>query len=1028
MGYFNHDRKYNINISADPEIENPKLTHINRLPARTTVIPALHRGVYYRNKEESEFITSLNGAYRFCWEQYDSKPDFYGIHYDDSLWDTLEVPSMWQYHGYGKPEYPNVWYSIPFNPPYISYENPVGYYRRHLCFTPKNENGRQILHFDGVDNAYFVYLNGKEVGMSKGSRMPAEFDVTDKIVSGDNLLAVKVFTRSDASYLENQDMLLASGIFRDVYLIDMPTVSVWDYEIIPDLKGIELAVTLNEKGDGYSVSAEMDSVKAVASADSEIVKLRLEPENPVLWNAENPYLYDLTIKLYHCGEIVEIHSKRIGLRTVETVGSRLLVNGMPITIKGVNRHEHNPKNGRAVSIEQIEKELKIIKKNNINAIRCSHYPNNPAFYEIASELGIYVADEADIESHGCDAIGDQGYLSKSPLWRSAYIDRTVRMAERDKNETCVIIWSIGNECGQGKNIEECAKYLRGFKVRKPILQAQDDAYNPVFSDFRQNGYCPLSVLDTYPADGEPVILTEYAHSMGNSPGGLADYWKKIYHTDWFIGGFIWELKNHGFYSKGKDGKARYLYGGDFGDYNHYSNFTLDGLLFSDGREKPAMREVFQVYSPVWVEYRDGIKLMNTMDFTDLSELTVKWELLEDYNILKSGNMRAPKASPHTEVEFDPGYGYFEPVPGAEYYVNLEFFKNGKSVGISQIKLPIKNAKVKPSELCFDGNITVGNGKLTVNLKDSSIVFSGGLIETYKYKGRNLPVSNMKMSFYRAPTDNDGLVGLRAGHAGDWDWCFLNHITFSCEKIKTEKTENALRITAEGKTMPPARFAGFETVLIYDIYSDGKIFIEITGKPYGCLPGVLPRIGVSFEADGKYNRVEWYGRGQQENYSDRKLSAIMGLYSSDISELNTVYDVPQETGNREDVAFLNVTDGANFGIAVIGSPRFAFSYHDFTLENLTKARHCDELNYSDKNYLYIDYRMRPLGSYSCGPEPEEMYELHPHTYRFCFTLMPYASSESSLELARQQARAQNEALSDTFTANVSERIPQNFNCF
>lgn len=1028
MSYFNRDREYDINISADPELENPKLQHINRLAPRSTVIPSLHKGVYYRNKEESELITSLNGNYSFYYAPYDSMPKFYLTDFEESNWDIIDVPSMWQYRGYGKPAYPNVRYDIPFNPPYISCENPVGYYRRHFSFSSKNKDGRVILYFGGVDNAFYVYLNGREVGMSKGSRMPAEFDVTDLINNGDNLLAVKVFSHSDATYLENQDMLLANGIFRDVFVIDTPNVSVWDYEIISDLKGIDLTITLNGDWENCMLSAEFGSAKTEVRIESNTVKLRLEPENPILWNAENPHLYELTLMLIKDGKILEIHSKKVGLRTVSVEGSHLLVNGVPITLKGINRHEHDPKNGKALTAEQTERELKIIKKNNINAIRCSHYPDSPALYEAAAELGIYLADEADIETHGCHSAGDQGFLNKSPLWLDVFLDRTKRMVERDKNETAVIIWSIGNECGTGQSTEKCAEYLRSINDPKPVLQAQDDFYNPRFTDFRQNGYCTLAALEEYPDNGgKPVLLTEYGHAMGNSPGGLYDYWNKIYHTDWFVGGFLWEFKNHGFYTSGKDGKPRYLYGGDFGDFNHWSNFTLDGFLLSDGREKPSMREVFQVYSPVWVEYRDGIRLLNTCDFTDLNEFTLNWELLEDYKVIDEGIVTAPSAKPHTEVLFEPLYKAFCRISGAVYRVNLRFYKGAELVSFCQVTLPEVKQKETVVLPNFDGEVKTENGKITVILKENEIVFENGMLKSYIHNGKSLPIANMKMSLYRAPTDNDGIVGLRDERAGDWNNCFLHHSAFSCERLNVERHKEYLRITAAGKTLPPACFAGFETVICYDVYSDGKIFTELTCNPYGYLPNTLPRLGVCFEADNSYNRAEWYGRGELESYPDRKLSAPFGLYSADVSELNTVYDVPQETGNHEDTVFLNIIDVTGDGITVIGSPSFAYSYHNFTLENLTAARHCDELCYSDKNYLYIDYRMRPLGSHSCGPEPEEMYELRPHSFRFCFTVAPYESSEASLKLARSETRAKTEALSGTYNPIVCKQTPQNFNC-
>lgn len=433
----------------DERLRNPQFLQENRLSPRATSVPALHQGVYFRNKEDSELIQILNGDFKFSYQPEDNDKDFYKEDYDDSSWDVLPVPSMWQYHGYGKPAYPNVEYPFPFHPPYVSCENPVGYYRRKFM-AKKTE--RSILYFGGVDNAFYVYLNGQYVGFSKGSRMPAEFDVSDQLQDGENLLCVKVFTYSDATYLENQDMLLASGIFRDVMLYHLGDVTIWDYFMRTEENKIIIEVTLKgEHLEGYVIKAVADGIVQEKQAEHKMC-FELEMENPLLWNAETPNLYDAELHLIKENETVEVHSKKIGFVSYRTEGNQMLVNDTPITIKGINRHEHDPKNGRAITVDMIEKELKIIKEHNMNAIRCAHYPNHPAFYEIASELGIYVMDEADLETHGCSSVGDQGYLSKRSEWLPAYLDRIERMIERDKNETCIFMWSTGNEHGFGENV------------------------------------------------------------------------------------------------------------------------------------------------------------------------------------------------------------------------------------------------------------------------------------------------------------------------------------------------------------------------------------------------------------------------------------------------------------------------------------------------------------------------------------------------------------------------------------------------
>ena len=414
-------------MNFDPNIEDQSVLHINRLPARATVVPAKWRGVYYRNKYESSLIRSLNGDYRFRYLPSDTEKDFYREAVDDSSWDVIDVPSMWQYRGYGKPEYPNIRYSIPFLPPYIKKQNPVGLYRR--VFTVERPAGRTILHFAGVDNAFYVYLNGETVGFSKGSRVPAEFDVTPYIRAGENLLAVKVFTYSDGTYLENQDMLLASGIFRDVFLIETAENTLWDYRVTTTYSSISVEVKLRIASP-YRVRLTLDGTVAEYDA-AERVSHTFPLEDARLWTAETPNLYDLNIELLKGDDIFEVHSKRVGIMHTRIEGNKFLVNEHPIYIKGINRHENDPWNGKSLTVDGIRRDLEMIKANNLNAIRMAHYPNDPATYEFAAELGLYLMDEADIETHGAHILnGDQGYLSKLPEWLPAYMDRTVRMMER----------------------------------------------------------------------------------------------------------------------------------------------------------------------------------------------------------------------------------------------------------------------------------------------------------------------------------------------------------------------------------------------------------------------------------------------------------------------------------------------------------------------------------------------------------------------------------------------------------------------
>lgn len=1041
-----------------PELENPGLQHKNRLDPRSNLIPAQKAGVYYKNKEESAYLQSLNGEYRFLYREQDCVKTFFANELDDSGWDTIDVPSMWQYRGYGKCTYPNTNYAIPFNPPYVCCPNPVGYYRRHFRAKPGE---RTILHFGGVDNAFYVYLNGGFVGFSKGSRNPAEFDVTHLIKEGDNLLAVKVFTYSDATYLECQDMLFANGIFRDVYLLHTKKVSLWDYRVTTDLKGFFLHLKLTEAAPAgkveIAIGEEVQNFPAQKTIDTYFAI-----ENPKLWNSEEPNLYDLEIRLLAEGEAYEMHSKKIGMLHSEIRGEKLLVNGMPVYLKGVNRHEYDCDNGRAISVALIEKELKLIKENNINAVRCSHYTNHPAFYEICSEIGLFVMDEADLESHGCDATGDQGYLSKRKEWLPAYMDRVERMLKQNKNEACIFMYSMGNECGQGQNQIECMKYTMAYEPDKVAIHDQQRAGKDLFEQPRgeydnilRAGY--RNAADTQRLiDEHPISMQiEYGHAMGNSPGFLEGYQKFVYENESYLGGFVWEFKNHGFHRKDEQGRDYYLYGGDFGDKNHWYNFCLDGYLMSDGTPKHSWYELGQVFAPVYVTYDGQIRLKNTFNFRSLDTLTMDWELKEDYRVIKWGSMQLPKVEPHGETLLTlPG----EPdqyVPGAKYFMNLYFYEAGekedekesekehgiscseeigktakwkgteskerKMVGSHQMILPVQINKTLYVPEAFSGSMEADGTGLVINGKDFRVRFENGLLCSYRCQQQVLLDSPLAFNLYRAPTDNDGILGMEnpAFHrnAAQWNLACLDTVTFAPMELYGELKKDRAVYHAKGKLLPLAKYYGFEAEVEYSVYEDGLIKVDVKAVPYGTFTKTLPRIGLYTALDQQMNQVTWYGRGDRENYSDCKKASPIGLYSKPVQETYTIYDMPQETGNHENTSYVIVSkkEGENeqnqetMGLAVIGCDEFAFSCHDFTLESLTKAVHKNEVKKSDRNYLYIDYKMRGLGSNSCGPEPEEEFELRPHAFEFVFVLAGNITQEKALAMARKDFGSKTQAL-------------------
>lgn len=1012
----------NLLVNTDPNIENQNILHINRLRARATVIPAQKSGVYYQNKEDSCFIRSLNGDYKFKYLLSDSFKDFYSCEVSDGDWDTIDVPSMWQYRGYGDPEYTNTLYPIPFMPPYVRKQNPVGIYRR--AFTVEKPSGKTILHFAGVGGAFYAYLNGVTVGFSKGSRIPAEFDVTDLIREGENILAVKVFTYSDATYLENQDMLLANGIFRDVFLIETEKNTLWDYRVTTTYSSISVEARLCVDSP-YRVRFTLDGKSAEYDA-ADVVKHTFSLEAPRLWNAEEPNLYDLKIELADSKGAFEVHSKRVGIMHTRVEGNKLLVNEKPIYVKGVNRHENDPWNGQAITVEQIRRDLASIKANNLNAIRMAHYPNNPATYEIAAELGLYLMDEADLETHGVHAFnGDQGFLSKSPDWYPAYEDRIVRMIERDKNETAIFLWSTGNECGRGENLEKCAELIRAFDPTREVICAQDPGENMPFRNF---GYYPMKTAKAFSEEGYPVLAIEYAHAMGNSPGALEDYWNYNYTNEKMLGGFVWEFRSHGFGARDEKGNAFIKYGGDFNDIYHWTNFSLDGFHLSDGRPKPTWFELGQVSFAAYTTYENGeIRIKNTNDFLSLSYLTAKYEIECDGTAVRVCELTIPEILPHESATLAPDLRIDNPVSGARYYLNVIYYKDGVQVHKKQFSLGVLEAARPYQPQKAKAEVSVSDYILTVGYGELKCVFEKGMLASIKKGDEVIFDTPMKLNFHRAYIDNDGIPGLFPRRIGEWKYFMLQHFYFNLMDMDVEEKDDRVVVNVNGMQTVHSHYLGFFIKLVYEIFSDGTVLINVKGEPYGMVPRAIPRIGVAFEIPEKYERARWLGRGPLESYPDSKANAPISIYERSVNEMNFIYDMPQETGNHEDTYALTLkTKSGNCGMSVIGCDRFAFSYHDFTLDDLTEARHSNELNKSEKKYLYVDYKMRGLGSNSCGPEPEPEYELNPHKFSFSFALGT-SGFEDALEKSRLDFGRTTEALSDAYVYTPPQKISYVADC-
>lgn len=1009
--------------------------HLNRLSSRAYFIP-------YHDLESaltfergcSRWFKLLNGSWKFNFSPtpFDVPEDFFIEDFDDSLWDDIRVPGCWQLQGYGRPHYTDLIYPFPVDPPRVPAENPTGSYRREFYIPDEWKSLQILLRFEGVDSAFHVWVNGHEVGYSQGSRLPAEFDISPFVRAGKNILAVRVYQWSVGSYLEDQDMWWLSGVFRDVYLLARPKIHLADFFAIPMLdenykNGTLKIRTWWENTDfkevyNYQIEYRLldkecrlvvdplicKDIRLVPGINGEM-EVTIEVENPNKWTAETPYLYNLLIVLKdRNGNTVEVVPARIGFRNIEIKEGNLLVNGVPIMLKGVNRHEFHPDLGRTVPLEWMIEDILLMKRHNINAVRTSHYPNDPRFYDLCDKFGLYVIDEADLECHGFELIGDINRLSNDPRWEKAYMDRVERMVQRDKNHPCIIMWSLGNESGFGCNHEAMAALCRKLDPTRLIHYEGD--FEAKVTDVVSTMYTPLEKLIELAVKEDiqkPHILCEYAHAMGNGPGGLKEYWDAFYRHKRLQGGFVWEWMDHGIRRRTEDGGEYFAYGGDFGDEPNNSNFCIDGLVRPDHVPSPGLIEYKKVIEPVKVEEvelsKGEVKVTNRYDFITLDHLHITWNITVDGRILQSGNLPTLHIGPGESAIVSIPYCIpTNPLAGKDYWLNIYFTlafdtlwaPRGHEVAWSQFRLPVKSPK---REIRLDSmppmKLEEMESSARVRGADFEVLFDcvRGVISGWKFNGIELIEKGPRLDFWRAPIDND------IREVEKWRSKYVHMLHHRVDDVKIQAlNEKVIKITVKGKTAPIAIDWSIKCEYRYSIYSSGDIIVEVQGWPEGNLPETLPRVGLKMELPGYMDRVKWYGRGPGESYSDSKQANAFGIYKKSVSELYTPYLKPQENGNRTDVRWFSITDLRGMGLFIEGIPRLEFSAHRIPAEDFEKARHACDLKERETVFLHIDYKQHGLGSASCGPAQLPQYKLIPEDFNFTVRFKPFSSGDISAE--------------------------------
>ena len=1031
----------------DPAVfaENREPPHASFTPSSTPRGTALAAGGH---PDMSPNRRSLNGDWKFHWvPRPDERPlDFFEPDYDASGWATIPVPSNWEFEGYGHPVYRDEFYSFPANPPFIPHDdNPVGSYRRDFEI-PAGWDGREVfINFDGVYSAFFVWVNGEYIGYSEGSRTPAEFRITEAVRPGANVLAVQVYRWSDGSYLESQDFWRVSGIDRDVYLVSRPATYLRDFfaeaELDDDYENGRLRFTVNLANRGLGTAGRHEVRVQLEGPDGrlvwqepEVLEVDVPPGGeveatvvrdvpaPSHWTAETPALYRLSIDVRDpAGEFTEFVTTRVGFRRVEIIDGILTLNGRPITVRGVNRHEHDPDRAHVVSEESMIEDIRLMKQLNINAVRAAHYPNVPRWYELTDQYGLYVVDEANIESHGMGF--EPGVtLAGRPDWLAAHMDRTVRMVERDKNHASIIIWSLGNEAGDGENFDSTAAWIRERDPSRPILYEPSEERDNI--DIVAPMYVRPYWLERYARSGadKPFLLVEYAHAMGNSVGNLADYWAVIDAHPQLQGGFIWDWVDQAMRATDERGREYWAYGGDFGPagMRNDGNFLVNGLVSADRQLHPHAWEVKKVYQPVGVSFIHGfprrIVLENRRAFTDLSDLEGTWEFLTD-GFVRSGALAQLTTEPGAR---DTLTLRGLPTPtlkeGVETLVGITLRTRddtplvpaGHVVAREQFATGLK----PPLEGTFPG------GHLRTEEAPDATLISGddftlrfdrgtGILASMRLAGRELLASGAPSgpapNFWRAPTDNDYGNGFPV-RSGVWRLAGRppsRHL----DSMTVASAPDGTRVTVTSHFT--LRSIDARYTLAHEVHPDGTTAISahLTGVDED-LPE-MPRFGTILTLPGDLDRVEWYGRGPHENYWDRRTGAAIGRYTAPVSELAHPYVRPQETGTRTDTRWVALTDGAGTGLLVTGLPTISFSALPYTIEDLdggeTKSqRHWADLVPRDEVTLTVDHLQQGVGGDdSWGAVPHHEYTLWPREMGFRYLLRPLRPGEDPGPLARDR---------------------------
>ena len=1002
--------------------ENLSVLHENTMPARAYYIPASGRmDNLVEHREESDRMQLLNGTWKFQYFNsiYDIQDSFFEKNYDTENFDEIQVPSVWQMAGYDTHQYTNIRYPFPFDPPYVPQDIPCGAYVHTFEYSRDEKAPKSFLNFEGVDSCFYVWINGSYIGYSQVSHMTSEFDVTDVLQDGTNTVAVLVMKWCDGSYLEDQDKFRMSGIFRDVYILKRPKQAISDYHIKTRIEDMLAKVEIEMKfysplNVKISIEDRNGAVVALGSIAEEGTAV-LEIASPELWNTENPYLYKLILETEN--EVIVDH---IALRKIEIKDQVIYLNGQKIKFRGVNRHDSDPVTGFTINPEQITTDLTLMKQHNFNAIRSSHYPNAPFFYEMCDKYGFMVIDEADIEAHGPFMIyrkEDTDYnrfkrwnekIADDPVWEEAIVDRVKLMVERDKNRFCIVMWSMGNESAYGCNFEKALEWTKNFdpdritQYESARYRNYDETYDYSNLDVYSRMYPALSEIQEYlDKDGsKPFLLVEYCHSMGNGPGDFEDYFQMIQDNDKMCGGFVWEWCDHAIaHGTAENGKTIYAYGGDHGEEIHDGNFCMDGLVYPDRTVHTGLLEYKNVYRPARVISYDKesgeLVLHNYMDFDDLKDyVKISYELTQDGLVISKGILPEFSVAPHSEGKInlkinvpESGKCYLKFI----YHLKKELplLDEDHILGFDEIEVSQKDAKCQLAEKWVPK--TVVDSELQVNENDTQIHIKGrefaytidkrtALFTEMKFAGREYLNHPMELNIWRAPTDNDMYI------KSEWKKAHYDKAYTRAYTTEVVQGKHGVKITSHASVVAETVQKILDVTITWKIEAAGKIDADIAVTKDDEFPD-LPRFGVRMFLDKKLSAVRYFGMGPQESYCDKHQAASHGLYQANVDDLHEDYIRPQENGSHYDCEYVELNN-SRYGIVASAEKAFSFNASYYTQEELEKKTHNYELIESDSVVFCVDYALNGIGSNSCGPVVLEQYRFDDVLFRFQFTLIPY----------------------------------------